>query len=134
MLHMKLPGLSRSTHRRTLSEEAVLAYTRDVVAALARVFDDIRTDEITARVVRDAVARYLSTGPSGTADAAATTASMFEVIVDSPLAANWRLRVDRDNYWVFHVSDCRLFGTSVRPEIETLNRDLAALGAAHQPL
>lgn len=99
--------------RRTVSPSA---YADAVVTALTAEFPDL-ADNTTAQIVRSAVAKHV-----------AAPAATFEVILDSPVTANWRLRADREKPAHVRVACYRVTPTQMDLDREQqLNDRLAEL-------
>lgn len=103
---------------RTTPTQAKGSYAENVLAILVEHFDLNPTER---HVIEEALTRQ-HTAPSRT----------FEVIVDSPFSANWRLRPDQADPRLVHLSDYRTplrtgEDRPVDPRQEAVNAALLAL-------
>jgi 5,10-methenyltetrahydromethanopterin hydrogenase len=94
------------------------AYALAVIGVLAKDFGDEIRDDVTSSVIANAIERQMR-NPS----------DMFEVIVDDPISANWRLKADREDPKRVRLAHCPLNPERIDGKRERrINEALRAIG------
>ncbi|MFG2001619.1 hypothetical protein ACGFNU_20955 [Spirillospora sp. NPDC048911] len=94
-----------------------MSYAAAVLRVLAEEFPTEMGSPVTTQIISDAVARQADQG-----------SEHFEVIIDDPILANWRLKADRQDPRRVRLACCRLRVSLADQEREKrINTVLAAI-------